>query len=173
MNDVRDRIDRYFRFAFYKSNGYYIAANSYGRYSVLLGVVAILFGASAGTTAFGDIFRDSPIQAPLIGVLAVLAAVFSSLQTFLKFAEKSEKLRAAAATFEQLHHRLDILRLRAAEMATRAEVIEEFEKIVEQADKAAATNPTLPDRFYDRAHARGVPDWAKSHPDWEEDRPVP
>lgn len=76
-----------------------------------LGVPVILITAAVGTSVFASIATEAvSLQAKLaVGMLSVLAAVLSSLQTFFKYAERSEKHRAFGARFGAIRREFESL----------------------------------------------------------------
>ncbi len=57
-----------------------------------------------------------------MGLLSVVAAVLTGLQTFLRYAELAEKHRLAGARFANLKHRIELLMTQPAESDMRSQL---------------------------------------------------
>jgi len=70
-----------------------------------------LITAIVGTSVFASIAAQAiSVEAKVVvGLLSVLAAVLSSLQTFFKYSERAEKHRAFAARFGSVRRELEVL----------------------------------------------------------------
>ncbi|AUT50511.1 hypothetical protein C2L66_00695 [Paraburkholderia caribensis] len=82
-----------------------------GGYGWVYGVPVIIITAVISASAFASILAQTiPLYAKVITALcSVAAAVLSSLQTFFKFSERSEKHRMFGAKFGALRRELEIL----------------------------------------------------------------
>lgn len=94
---------------------HYGAAKRLGRYGRLFGVPVILITAIVGASAFVSILSQTvPLSAKLIaGLCSIAATVLSSLQTFFKFSERSEKHRLFGAKFGAVRRELELLRIQS------------------------------------------------------------
>jgi len=90
---------------------HYEMANILARRGQWIGAPVILITAVVGTSVFASVAAEAiSIQAKVIvGLLSVIAAVLSSLQTFFKFSERAEKHRAFAARFGAVRRELETL----------------------------------------------------------------
>lgn len=90
---------------------HYAAAARLRSYGRLFGVPIIIITALIGASAFASILAEEiPLYAKLIaGLCSVAATVLSSLQTFFKFSERSEKHRMFGAKFGALRRELESL----------------------------------------------------------------
>lgn len=88
---------------------HYEMANLLARRDKLLGIPVIILTAIIGVSAFWSVVYEAlPVYTPIIvGLLSISAAVFSSLQTFFKFSEQSEKHRLAAVKFGSIRRKLE------------------------------------------------------------------
>ena len=120
---------------------HYGAAKRLGNYGRGFGVPVIIITAVVGASAFGSILSQTvPLYAKVIAGLCSLAAtVLSSLQTFFKFSERSEKHRIIGAKFGAIRRELEVLhiqpQIKAAELtAVRAKL----DKLAEEAPNVDA-----------------------------------
>jgi hypothetical protein len=89
---------------------------------------AIAFSTFVGTAVFSSLEKSADIRLQIgVGLLSVVAAVLTGLQTFLRYAELAEKHRLAGARFANLKHRIELLMTLPAEADMRSQlaVIEE------------------------------------------------
>ena len=136
---------------------HYDAAKRLGHYGRVFGVPVIIITAIVGASAFASILAETvPLYAKLIAGLCSLAAtVLSSLQTFFKFSERSEKHRIFAAKFGSVRRELEMLHVQAQIMATELTAVRtKLDKLAEEApdvdaavflrEKAKQGDETLP-----------------------------
>jgi hypothetical protein len=90
---------------------HYAAARRLRSYGRVFGVPVIIITALIGASAFASILAQAiPLYAKVIaGLCSVAATVLSSLQTFFKFSERSEKHRLFGAKFGALRRELESL----------------------------------------------------------------
>lgn len=79
-----------------------------------LGLPAIALSTIVGTTVFASLKQTAeqstiPWLQIAIGLLSVVSAVLVSLQTFLRYAELTEKHRMAGARFANLKHEIELI----------------------------------------------------------------
>lgn len=134
----------------------YDAANVSARKNYLLGVPAILFSAIVGTSVFAALVENevSPVIQVFVGLVSMLAAVLSALQTFFNWGEVSSKHQAAAAEYNALKRRIDQILVFSQDGQAINE--EEFDRIRSQMDTLARDTPTLPASIWARAR-RNIP----------------
>jgi hypothetical protein len=88
---------------------HYALANSLAHYDKWLGIPVIIIAAIIGSSVFSSIDAGTiPTWAKLIiGFLSVVAGILSSLQTFFKFSERSEKHQLAATRYGSIRRKLE------------------------------------------------------------------
>lgn len=88
---------------------HYGQATKFRRASLWLGVPVIVLTTIVGTAVFTSIAHgsQSPEVKLSLGLLSVLAAVLSSLQTFMKLPEKAELHRKFGAKYGSIRRRLE------------------------------------------------------------------
>jgi hypothetical protein len=128
-----------------------------------LGVPAVICSALVATGLFATLQKDPALGWRIAtGVIAVLAAVLGSLQTFLRQAERAEQYREAARSYGRVRRRIE--RARLFPPTTRSEAEQLLDDLGEALADAAHGKPNLPQRIWDRAEykvkrmsdARGV-----------------
>lgn len=90
---------------------HYEMASLLAHRSQWLGVPVILITAAVGTSVFASIAAQAvSVGAKVtVGILSVMAAVLSSLQTFFKYSERAERHRAFAARFGAVRREFEVL----------------------------------------------------------------
>lgn len=123
---------------------HYEAAKAFDRMNYWLGVPSIISSTIIGTSIFATL--DESIDATvklLAGLVSVLAATLTGLQTFLKFSERAEKHRAVAARYGAL--RREIEELRSLEGNITRELITPLRESI---DRLAEESPNIPTRIW-------------------------
>lgn len=89
---------------------HYSRSISIRRLNYLLGIPVILIAMSVASYIFFTINHNPDFWVKMIaGMLLLLGAILTSLQTFLKYSEQAENHRNASARYQSLHHSLDQL----------------------------------------------------------------
>ena len=120
---------------------HYAAAKHLGHYGRVFGVPVIIITAIVGASAFASILAETvPLYAKLIaGFCSLAATVLSSLQTFFKFSERSEKHRIFAAKFGSVRRELEMLHVQAQIKATELTAVRtKLDKLAEEAPDVGA-----------------------------------
>ena len=131
--------------------GNFIAAARYERRNKLLGLPTIILSTVVGTAIFASVGEGTmakPWVKIVTGLLSVAAAVLSSLQTFLSYAESAQKHKAAGQKYGVLRREIEA----ALELASDTQPIPpELYKSVRTAwDAVDLEAPPLPQDIYDR-----------------------
>lgn len=131
---------------------HFLSSHHFGQKRYWLGVPAVALSTIVGTSVFATLQKqpDAWIQI-LIGLGSVLAALLTSLQIFLGYAERAEKHRIAGAKYGALGRELEVLR--ASSDTPSAEMIEDIRK---RLDALAIESPTNSVRIYHRAEGKIV-----------------
>jgi len=123
---------------------HYEAVKPLVRANYALGVAAVTLSTFAGTSLFATLEAQSgPEFRLLIAFVSVLAAVLSSLQTFLRYSERAEKHRGTAARFSSLRREIEFLQASGAPYDK-----ERIEAVREKMDAIAAEAPEIPARVF-------------------------
>ena len=106
------------------------------------------------TSVFASI-QDSTVPTwvrVLVGSVSILAAVISSLQTFLRYGMRAEGHRVAAIRYETL--RRDMAAVLAIPRASRTEPLRQLNSVRERMDRYAKESPTIGEREWNRQERR-------------------
>ncbi|WP_264293999.1 SLATT domain-containing protein [Diaphorobacter aerolatus] len=103
---------------------HYECARRFERFHLWLGLPAIALGTIVGTAVFASLEKSADVRLQIgVGLLSVVAAVLTGLQTFLRYAELAEKHRLAGARFANLKHRIELLTTLQAETEIRSQLV--------------------------------------------------
>ena len=135
---------------------HYTIAARLGRLNVRLGIPVVVLTTFVGTSVFATLERHVDLSLKiLIGTVSVLAAVLASLQTFLRFAERAEKHRAAAEEWSSIRREIaEMLALHPDYLATRGDPKDYLDRLRRRMDRVAAQSPEMGDRAWSRAEER-------------------
>ena len=87
---------------------HHVAAGHFDRLHYWLGIPAVIVSAVVGTTVFATLQSNPHVAIQiLVGLGSVLAAVLTSLQTFLRYSERAEKHRVAGVRYGALMRELE------------------------------------------------------------------
>lgn len=120
---------------------HYLASHRYDRYNYYLGVPTILITALVGTSVFASLHQNSYSKntAIFLGLISILGAIFSSLQTFLSYNERAERHRSAAVRFGALGRKLELLLSDQVELSR-----DETLSLKEEIDRLGVDSPKIP-----------------------------
>ena len=127
---------------------HYEMANIFSARERWLGVPVILITTIIGTSVFASLSAQTvaPEAKIAVGMFSVVAAVLSSLQTFFKYSERSEKHRAAGARFGAVRRKLEAI---YAEISKSQE--EHFVATLrEELDRLAEESPHVPVAVFEK-----------------------
>jgi hypothetical protein len=154
MDNIIETAYQYWRSYSRIGRAHYIAWEKAAKKNRWLGIPVILTSTIVGTAIFGTL-QESPHFAWKIaaGLLSLLAATLSALQTSLKYSELAEKHKAAGAKYSTMRRRLDVFMLKYNEQSSgdRQEALGEFEEIAMKFGELAEESPSIPDKVYDQA----------------------
>jgi hypothetical protein len=114
----------------------------------MLGVPVVVLTTFIGTSVFATLQDDISTGLKIfVGVISVTAAVLASLQTFLRFGERSEKHRVAGESWAALRREIDeMLALHPTYLAARGDPKSYLDDLRKRMDDTAALSPALGDR---------------------------
>jgi hypothetical protein len=127
-----------------------LAARHYDRIRTWLGGSATLFAATAGTSIFAALQKETSSLYLKVAVIAVslLSAILTGLNSFLNLAERTEKHRATGVQYKALIWRLEQLRLKpAAELIGPEAPLEQARQDLQKLEMSA---PVVPERLYEK-----------------------
>jgi hypothetical protein len=104
---VVELLDDWDKRAAASSEAHYALAGRLAGRNIRLGVPVVALTTIIGTSVFATLQEDVTVVGRLaVGVVSVLAAVLASVQTFLRFAERSEQHRAAAEAWAAIRREI-------------------------------------------------------------------
>lgn len=128
---------------------HYECARHFERLHLWLGLPAIILSTLVGTTVFASLSKVTDVALQItVGLLSVIAAVLTGLQTFLRYSELAEKHRLAGARFANLKHRIELLATFPPE--TEAEFSSSLKGMEEVWSTLREESPMLPGRIWRR-----------------------
>jgi hypothetical protein len=135
---------------------HYSIAARLSRHNVRLGIPVVVLTTFVGTSVFATLQEQVDVKLRIvIGVVSVLAAVLASLQTFLRFAERAEKHRAAAESWSSIRREIaEMLALHPDYLATRGDPKDYLDRLRRRMDRIAGQSPEMGDRAWARAEER-------------------
>jgi hypothetical protein len=126
---------------------HYAAAQYFGNAHNAIGIPAVILSTVVGTTVFAALQKQVNLGGQIgVGAISVLAAVLAALQTFLRYSERAEKHRAAAAAYAAVRHRLEATT--NTPVAVRGPLKEFLDDIEGQLDSLAQSAPNVPERVW-------------------------
>lgn len=87
--------------------GHYISTERYGRFHYILGVPLVGTSAFVSASLFLDHNQISQLLRNIVIFLSIATTIIASLQTFLRFGEKSELHRAKASKYGTLKRNVE------------------------------------------------------------------
>ncbi|WP_311221445.1 MULTISPECIES: SLATT domain-containing protein [unclassified Acidovorax] len=128
---------------------HYLSADHFSKRKYWLGVPAVILATIVGTSVFAALsLKPDPWIQILIGLASVAAAVLTSLQTLLGYAERAEKHRLAGAKYGALGRELE-------EMLSSETAVSTIQatSVRERLDALALESPDNPQSIYYKAGA--------------------
>jgi hypothetical protein len=105
-----------------------------------------------GTSVFATLERTVGLELRItVGIVSVLAAVLASLQTFLRFAERAERHRAAGERWAAIAREIaQMVALHPTYLASRGDPKQYLDELRRRMDEIAAESPPMPKHQYAR-----------------------
>jgi hypothetical protein len=125
------------------SRAHALAADRLSQWHFWLGVPVVILTTIVGTAAFAalsDLGKTTFLLTLIAGVLSILAAILSALQTFLDFQGRSQKHSSAASKLNALDRRFErALFQKSPEIAVQyVEIVDdELSKIIQEAPRVS------------------------------------
>jgi hypothetical protein len=120
-----------------------VAHHRYERLNFLVGIPVVVLSAITGTTVFASLGKSIDIAvAVAVGLISLLSSVLAALQTFLRFAEKSEQHRMSAARYRIAAREIEhVLAMSPTGRGDAFSLMEEWRK---EFAALAANSPAVP-----------------------------
>ena len=154
MDDILKQAKQYRVDATYTGRAHYKAADIASERNNLLGIPVIIATAVVGTSIFATLSGSPDIAWKITaGIVSLLAATLSALQTFFKFSETAERHRAAGAAYGALRRDVELFLLKysEAEVDARSSALQELERLSSKLSELASGSPRIPDGAFQRA----------------------
>jgi|SRR5882724_1327370 len=136
------------------ARSHHLAASEATKWNQYLGVPVTVASTIVGTSIFATI-NESPEMGWRIaaGILALLAALLSSLQTFFGYSKLAEQHKVAGTRYASIRRQLEHFELKYtdAEDDMRSTALSELEGIFTRLSELSEESPTIPDKVYDQA----------------------
>lgn len=131
---------------------HYVAASNYARLSKVFGIPSVGLAAAAGSTLFVTLSEAASMELRLVvGFVALLAAVFSALQTFLGLPELAEQHRSTASQYGAIRRQIE--QYQATFPVQNMALSAKMEEVRRRLDDVARAAPNVPDWAWDRAQS--------------------
>jgi hypothetical protein len=161
-DSVEDLYESWHRRVAAAEHGHRLMADRLHRRHLLIGIPVVVLTTLVGTSAFASISKaqgdsiqsltiDPDVVLVLVGTISVLAAVLSSLQTFLRYATRAEGHRIAALRYETL--RRDMATTLALPREARGQPDRSLDSVRTRMDRYAKESPTIGERQWVRLSA--------------------
>jgi hypothetical protein len=132
---------------------HYDAAKALDRCNYWLGVPVILLSTFVGTSVFAALGKsvDPPLQI-FVGLVSVVAAMLSGVQTVLRFSERAEKHRSVAVRYGALRREIEEILATGGQIPkepTGGQIPKErLTDLREKIDKLGDESPHIPSRIW-------------------------
>lgn len=125
---------------------HYEAAKPLGNLNQKLGIPVVILTSVVGTSVFASL--ESNVSIPikiLVGLISVIAAVLSGLQTFLRFSERAETHRNTAAKAGIIRREIEQL-LASPNIESISD--DRLDKVRDQINKMSEAAPSVSDKVW-------------------------
>jgi hypothetical protein len=158
--------------------GHRLMADRLRRRHLLIGIPVVVLTTLVGTSAFASLNSaqsdsittrgvDSDVALLLVGTISVIAAVLSSLQTFLRYATRAEAHRIAALRYETL--RREMAKELTIPREARGDPDRDLDSARQRMDRYSKESPNIGERQWNKLaaefHLATVPPDPHWHPD--------
>jgi hypothetical protein len=157
-DSIEDLYDSWYRRVAAAEHGHRVRADRMRRRHLLVGISVVILTTLVGTSAFASISKadgdsitflgvDPDAVLIVVGTISVLAAVLSSLQTFLRYATRAEGHRFALR-YESL--RRDMATTLALPPEDRGAPDRSLDSVRQRMDRYAKESPTIGERTWEK-----------------------
>lgn len=130
---------------------HYEAAKSLSRSNYTLGIPAVILSTFVGTSIFASLGETlTPSIQIFVGIISVLAATLSAVQTFLGFSERAAKHREVASRYGSARRRIEEILAVSGESVTPQEI----STLRREIDSIAAEAPNVSDGIWTRTEKK-------------------
>jgi hypothetical protein len=152
MPTAKDVLEEWYLRVSVTQRAHYLSADHFGNKKYWLGIPTVILATLVGTAVFATLQKDpDPLLQILVGLASVVAAILSSLQTFLGYSERAEKHRLAGAKYGALGRELETLRALPDGASN-----ERMDRVRERLDVLAVESPNNPQSIYLKAGSKSL-----------------
>lgn len=152
MSDVESLLTRWLKRARESSFAHYAAEERYSKFHYAIGVPAAIFAAGVGTSVFASLDTTVDLHTKIaIGMVSVLTAILTGLQTFLRYDERAERHRRAAVEYSSIRRELEQFIVLSHILSS-----DTVEAIRKRIDDVAFSAPNVPPRIWAIAEKRAA-----------------
>jgi len=127
---------------------HYNSAKPLSKLNSYLGVPVVILTTFVGTTVFTTLNKEVDVWIKvLVGMISVLAAVLSSIQTFLKYSDKAEKHRTIGAKAGNLRREIEQY---IAQGDVNMIPTDKINSLRDNIDRLATDAPNVPDWIWNQ-----------------------
>jgi hypothetical protein len=138
--------------AYAAQSAYYLMAERFTMWNYLLGIPVVTLSGLVGTAIFSNLDASVPAGRWIIGSVSVLAAILSSLQTFLRLSESATHFGVAADWYSAI--RRDAEELLALPRDLRGDARSCLDSIRQEMNKVGQKAPALSERLWSQSAQR-------------------
>ena len=138
--------------AYAAQSAYYLMAERFTMWNYLLGIPVVTLSGLVGTAIFSNLDANVPAGRWVIGSVSVLAAILSSLQTFLRLSESATHFGVAADWYSAI--RRDAEELLALPRDLRGDARSCLDSIRQEMNKVGQKAPALSERLWSQSAQR-------------------
>ncbi len=154
MTRIRATAEKYRMRCAQSARAHYMSWENAVRWNRCLGSMAVVASTVVGTTIFGTINSNPEVAWKITaGLISLLAAVLSGLQTFLRHPELAEKHKAAGARYSAMRRKLELFELEYADQGEhqRDAALKNLNILAEKLADLANESPSIRRKYYDKA----------------------
>jgi hypothetical protein len=138
--------------AYAAQSAYYMMAEKFTLWNYLLGIPVVTLSGLVGTAIFSSLDSSIPYGHWVIGSVSMLAAVLSSLQTFLRLSETATHHGVAADWYSAI--RRDAEELMALPRDLRGDARSRLDSLRKEMNKVGQKAPALTERLWAQSAQR-------------------
>lgn len=141
---TEELLEDWYRRARENQFAHYEAAKPLSSANYKLGIPVALLSGLVGTSIFATLQKAADIGFRIgVGIVSVLVAVLSSLQTFLRLSERAEKHRAVAVRYGALRRELETAIAKGGPYEEKL-----VDNLREKLDSISSESPEIPERVW-------------------------
>ena len=151
--DVRDLLENWGNRTVVAIDAHYYCSRFYSKRHYWLGIPAILLSAIVGSSIFAMTQSQAKYDAAiLLGLLSVVSAVLSSLQTFFRFSERAELHKATASKYSAVKREIELLLTNPS--LNYADTERELNTLRHRLDDLSSSSPKIPEGVWEKTRVK-------------------